>query len=58
VSASDVLGRAADWTTQRWVRLTGRTVRLADAPWLSGPIGRPDRKQSGFFEQLPRKKGW
>lgn len=31
-----------DGVTQRWVRATGRRVDLARAPWLQGPVGRPD----------------
>jgi hypothetical protein len=33
------LGDALQWAIQRWVRWTGRTVRLPDALWLAGPTG-------------------
>ena len=33
----DRRGAAVDWTTQQWVRATGRRVDLAEAPWLDGP---------------------
>ncbi len=32
-------GHAADWSTQLWVRATGREVALDEHPWLAGPIG-------------------
>jgi hypothetical protein len=31
-----------DRATQRWVKVTGRRVDLADHEWLRGPIGAPD----------------
>ena len=34
-------GRLSDWTTQQWVRTTGRRVELAAAPWLRGPSAPP-----------------
>src|SRR5207249_2663793 len=32
-------GYAIDWVTQRWVRATGRRVRLQEHPWLDAPVG-------------------
>jgi len=32
-------GNLIDWSTQQWVRATGRRVDLAAAPWLAGPVG-------------------
>ncbi len=34
--------RCVDLATQRWVRLTGHRVDVADHPWLAGPTGAPD----------------
>jgi hypothetical protein len=34
-------GSPIDRATQAWVRATGRTVRLAEHPWLDGPVGDP-----------------
>ncbi|CAN5303589.1 hypothetical protein BH18ACT10_BH18ACT10_18190 [soil metagenome] len=33
------LGDALEWGIQRWVAWTGRKVRIAEAPWLEGPVG-------------------
>jgi hypothetical protein len=46
----DTRGHVADWTTQTWVRLTGRRVALAEQPWLDGPAGRPAGIGVSFFE--------
>ena len=46
----DRRGAAVDWTTQQWVRATGRRVDLAETPWLDGPIGEPTGIGEGFFE--------
>jgi hypothetical protein len=35
-------GFMIDRATQAWVRATGRSVRLADHPWLDGPVGDPN----------------
>jgi hypothetical protein len=32
-------GYLSDWTTQQWVRITGRRVTDANCPWLNGPAG-------------------
>lgn len=53
----DKKGYASDWTTQRWVQITGRRVRLADEDWLSGPSGSPRGIGSGFFDDLAAKDG-
>jgi hypothetical protein len=37
----DSSGHFVDWSTQRWVELTGRRVTLAECPWLDGPAGSP-----------------
>src|SRR5437016_197027 len=43
-------GYLSDWTTQRWVQLTGRRVDFTRYPWLYGPIGRPSGIGKRFFE--------
>lgn len=43
-------GHAADWTTQLWVKATGRRVDLMGMLWLDGPIGR----SSGFARPCVR----
>ena len=45
-------GHLADWTTQLWVRATGKRVNLDLHPWLKGPIGKPTGIGSDFFHQL------
>ena len=45
----DTRGHAIDWSTQRWVQLTGRRVSLDECPWLSGPIGKPAGIGADFF---------
>lgn len=46
-----------DWITQRWVRLTGRSVSLVDHGWLDGPAGRPDGIGRRFFEDYAAERG-
>lgn len=43
-------GHLVDWSTQRWVQVTGRRVALADCPWLDGPVGPPTGIGRKFFE--------
>jgi len=50
-------GYFIDWLTQRWVQFTGRTVPLAETPWLDGPIGKSDRIGADYFEQMARESG-
>ncbi len=48
----DKRGQVTDWTTQLWVKLTGKRIDLELYPWLKGPIGKPDGIGSDFFNQL------
>lgn len=48
----DKRGYLTDWATQKWVRLTGRTVNLEAAPWLQGEIGDTNRIGETYFEKL------
>lgn len=50
-------GYASDWTTQRWVQITGKRIRLDDADWLGGPCGSPRGIGLGFFDDLAVKTG-
>jgi hypothetical protein len=50
-------GHAVDWFTQRWVELTGRRVRLEDAPWLEGPTGSVHGIGADFFERWGEARG-
>jgi len=50
-------GYLSDWITQRWVRATGRLVRLSEAPWLAGPVGRTRGIGREFFSELAREEG-
>lgn len=34
-----MLGSWLDWTTQQWVKKTGRRSRIATTGWLDGPVG-------------------
>jgi hypothetical protein len=46
----DKRGNMSDWTTQQWVRMTGRSISLGKYPWLDGPTGGTHRIGSDFFE--------
>lgn len=48
---SDARGHLVDWSTQRWVQLTGRRVSLVADSWLDGPIGKAAGIGTGFFEE-------
>lgn len=50
-------GNLSDWTTQRWVRATGRSASLVENPWLDGPIGSTDGIGSRFFETYAAAHG-
>lgn len=43
-------GNLSDWTTQQWVRVTGRHIPLADHLWLDGPVGGTRQIGKQFFE--------
>jgi hypothetical protein len=45
-------GHLSDWTTQQWVRRTGRRIELSEAPWLDGPWAPPTGIGEGFFEDF------
>jgi hypothetical protein len=49
-------GYLTDWTTQMWVKSTGKRVSLDDHPWLHGPIGKPTGIGSDFFHELANEQ--
>jgi hypothetical protein len=48
-------GNLSDWTTQQWVRATGRRLLLADHPWLAGPTGETRHIGKSFYERYAEK---
>lgn len=50
-------GVLSDWITQRWVRVTGRSIDISAHRWLEGPAG--DRRVIGsdFFARLAEREG-
>src|ERR1700674_4872380 len=39
---------------QIWVRITGKRLREADAPWLRCPLGERGRIGTGIYERIAR----
>lgn len=50
-------GYASDWTTQRWVQLTGKRISLGEHEWLGGPSGSPRGIGPRFFDELAVREG-
>jgi hypothetical protein len=50
-------GNAADWTTQLWVRSTGKRIDLHQLPWLAGPVGNTIAIGRDFFDRLSAREG-
>ena len=50
------LGDVLEWSIQSWVAWSGRKARIAETPWLEGPIG---EKYIGaeFYEAYARETG-
>ncbi len=53
----DRRGNLSDWTTQQWVRATGRRVSLANYSWLNGPAGDTRGIGKNFFENYAQRYG-
>ena len=51
-------GAFSDWTTQQWVKLTGRRISLDQYPWLQGPIAGPEGVGRDFFHDLAVEQGF
>src|SRR5260221_10298036 len=49
---NDLAGRGAEATIRTWVRVTGRRVARADAPWLRCPMGPPERVGAEVYAYL------
>ena len=41
---------------QIWLRITGKRIRKADAPWLSCPLGARERIGTGIYERIAREE--
>ncbi|SRR6266436_9748172 len=41
---------------QMWVRITGKRIREADAPWLHCPLGERGRIGRGIYERIAREE--
>ena len=50
------LGNGLEWSIQSWVSTTGRRVRIAEEPWLEGPIGN-EYIGAEFYEGYAREAG-
>jgi hypothetical protein len=50
-------GFLLDWITQRWVQVTGVRVKLANVPWLAGPVGDTRRISSDSLEAIACRDG-
>jgi hypothetical protein len=50
------LADALEWSIQRWMLTTGRKVRVEDAPWLAGPIGK-ERIGVGLYREYAQETG-
>jgi hypothetical protein len=53
----DGIGITAAACIRTWVRLTGRRVAKATAPWLQCPMGPPGRIGAEFYEVLAQREG-
>jgi len=49
-------GNLSDWTTQQWVRFTGRRLALKDHSWLDGPVGETRQIGKDVFARYAEKK--
>lgn len=50
-------GNLIDWSTQQWVRATGRHVDLAAFPWLAGPVGSTRGIGLDYFDKWAAGEG-
>ena len=50
------LGNGLEWSIQSWVSATGRKVRIAEIPWLEGPLGN-EYIGARFYEGYVREAG-
>jgi hypothetical protein len=50
-------GHLSDWTTQQWVRSTGRRVDLREHPWLDGPWAPATGIGESYFADVAAREG-
>ncbi|HVR98977.1 MAG TPA: hypothetical protein VMW27_20320 [Thermoanaerobaculia bacterium] len=50
-------GNLIDWSTQKWVQTTGRSIDLAKHPWLAGPIGSTRGIGLDYFDKWAAAEG-
>jgi hypothetical protein len=50
-------GHLSDWTTQQWVRRTGRRFEPRDEPWLDGPWAPTTGIGERYFEDFAARHG-
>jgi hypothetical protein len=53
----DRRGNLSDWTTQQWVRVTGKRLPIAENLWLDGPVGGTREIGLNFFQHYAASKG-
>src|SRR5262245_3930746 len=53
---SETIGAVTAAAIRQWVRLTGRRVARADAPWLACPMGPPGRIGAEFYDRLAEQQ--
>jgi hypothetical protein len=51
------LGNGLEWSIQSWVSTTGLKVRIAETPWLEGPLGN-EYIGAEFYEGYAREVGF
>jgi len=54
---SSVVGVALQLSIEWLVRLTGRTVKRKDAPWLDSVLGKPGLIGSGIYQKIAEEQG-
>jgi hypothetical protein len=50
-------GYLTDWFTQRWVQYTGRSIALAENPWLAGLAASTSGIGPDYFTSLAKSQG-
>jgi hypothetical protein len=53
---SEAIGVVTAAGIRQWVRLTGRRIAKADAPWLACPMGPPGRIGAEFYDRLAEQQ--
>ena len=50
-------GYLSDWTTQLWVKATGKAILLQSSPWLNGPVAKATGVGARFFDDFAAESG-